>query len=187
LIEINLIVGEKGIGKKEQKIIKDKMMKHISKNDVINLIEQNQDLVDFGTAEDAVSTLHIKKAEDFLGLPFTDSYKWFLNHYTGGSICGDEIFSLYEGFDYYDSYNFNTDIAYSGDIVYHHIIKLKNKLRTDKQLFMFHSDIDGEFFFDYTKYENNECPIYIYWSEDESMFYAQNFLEFLYKRIKECQ
>jgi antitoxin YobK len=88
---------------------------------------------------------------------------------------------------FFQSYEFNTDIAYSGDIVYHHIVKLKNKLRTDKQLFMFDSDIDGEFFFDYTKYENNECPIYIYWSEDESMFYAQNFLEFLYKRIKECQ
>ncbi|WP_143558299.1 SMI1/KNR4 family protein [Snodgrassella alvi] len=182
-----MTVGEKGIGKKEQKIIKGKMMKHISKNDVINLIEQNQDLVDFGTAEDAVSTLHIKKAEDFLGLPFTDSYKWFLNHYARGSICGDEIFSLNDSFDYYDSYDSNTDILYGEDIVYNHIVNLKNKLTTDKQLAVCHSDIDGEFFFDYTKYENNECPIYIYWSKDESIFYAQNFLEFLYKRIKECQ
>lgn len=94
-------------------------MNEITKNVLIEFINKNENIVNFGTPEDAVDESWILKAEKYLGFPLTTSYKWFLREYRGGEICGEEIYSIY-GLDF-ESVN-------GGDIVYHHIIDMKNNI-----------------------------------------------------------
>ncbi|EJF95290.1 hypothetical protein ME9_00785, partial [Bartonella taylorii 8TBB] len=61
-------------------------MKIYTLADVAQLVDKYQDVIDFGTAEDAPDDIWIKKAEESLGLQFTTSYKDFLKNYGGGEI-----------------------------------------------------------------------------------------------------
>lgn len=151
-------------------------MNEITKNLLIEFINKNENIVNFGTPEDAVDESWILKAEKYLGFPLTNSYKWFLREYRGGEICGEEIYSIY-GLDF-ESVN-------GGDIVYHHIIDMKNNIMKNTQLVVSQIDFGDVYYFDYTKFDNGECPIYIMFPSAECKFYAINFYEFLYKRIKD--
>ncbi len=68
-------------------------MKTYTLDDVAVLVDKyDGDIVNFGTAEDAVSDVRIKEAEKTLGLQFTTSYKDFLKNYKGGEIGYEEAF-----------------------------------------------------------------------------------------------
>ncbi len=91
-------------------------MKTYTLDDVTVLIDKvnkyDDDIIDFGTAEDAPDDILIEKAEETLALQFTSSSKSFLKNYGGGEIGGEEIFSIYE---------VCADIP-SGDIVYRNLL-----------------------------------------------------------------
>ncbi|MCK1970554.1 MULTISPECIES: SMI1/KNR4 family protein [Franconibacter] len=144
-------------------------------SDVAKLIANHSDLVDFGRAENAVDSKWINQAEKILGLPFTSSYKTFLKEYVGGEIGGEEIYSIY-GVDF--------DSVCGGDIVYQHLTDLKNGTAKQNQLVVSETDFGETFYFDYSQFKNEECPILQRLPSGCSLHYANNFYEFLCKRIE---
>ncbi|YCI82364.1 SMI1/KNR4 family protein [Enterobacteriaceae bacterium] len=150
-------------------------MSDFTLSDVARLIDNNKDIVDLGSAENAVDSKWIIQAEKILGLPFTLSYKVFLEEYVGGEIGGEEIYSIY-GMDF--------DSVCGGDIVYQHLTNLKNATVNEKQLVVSETDFGEIFYFDYTKFKHGECPIFQRLPSGNSLHYANNFYEFLCKRIE---
>ncbi|WP_144754088.1 SMI1/KNR4 family protein [Bartonella saheliensis] len=155
-------------------------MKTYTLADVVQLIDKvnkyNDDIINFGTAEDAVSDVRIKEAEKTLGLQFTTSYKDFLKNYKGGEIGYEEIFSIY---------NASFEDCPAGDIVYYHLTDIENGLAKPQQLVVSRTDFGETFYFDYSQFQDGECPLYVEIPSGESHYYASNFYEFLCKRIKE--
>jgi len=138
------------------------------------LVTSYPGLVRFGTASDAVSKDWIIKAEAALGLRLSESYKWFLRTYAGGEIGGEEIYSLY-------GLEFGTAIG--GDVVYQHLNGLKNGATTDSRLVVSETDFAEVFFFDYERMTGDECPLLLQLSPTYVAHYADDFYEFLCKRI----
>lgn len=134
---------------------------------LIELFEEYSDLINMGTADDAPSNDWINAAEKALLVSFPDDYKWFLNNYGGGDICGEEIFSIY-------CLPFNE--AVGGDIVYQNTIA-NNNLQSNK-IALSNTDLDEEFFFD----TNDMEKVYISVGNNRQL-YASNFLEYLQKRL----
>ncbi|USP03348.1 SMI1/KNR4 family protein [Bartonella taylorii] len=155
-------------------------MKTYTLADVAVLIDKvnkyDDDIINFGTAENAVDDLLIEKAEKALGLQFTSSYKVFLKKYVGGEIGGEEIYSLYgdcgEGIP-------------AGDIVFQNLNDRKRGFVTPEQLLVCDADFDETFYFDYTQFRDGECPLYLRFPSGDCEYYASNFYEFLCKRIIE--
>jgi hypothetical protein len=147
----------------------------ITSDDVIKLISEHEDIVNLGTSKSFVGEDWITKAENKLGLPLTDSYKWFLREYGGGEIGTEEIYSIY-GIDF--------DKVVGGDIVYHYFLNQKNSgILKKNEVEVCATDFGEVFFFDYSQFENNECPIYLRFSDEMKTPYASDFYDFLYKRI----
>lgn len=154
-------------------------MKTYTLADVAVLIDKvnkyDDDIINFGTAEDAVSDVRIKEAEKTLSLQFTTSYKDFLKNYKGGEIGGEEIYSLYgdcgEGIP-------------AGDIVFQNLNDRKRGFATPEQLIVCDADFGETFYFDYTQFWDGECPLYFRFPSETPQYYASNFHEFLCKRIK---
>ncbi|WP_409361099.1 SMI1/KNR4 family protein [Bartonella heixiaziensis] len=151
-------------------------MKTYTLADVAELVDKYSDIVDFGTAEDAVSDERIEEAEKILGVKFTSSYKSFLKNYKGGEIGGDEIFSIY---------NASFDKCPAGDIVFYNLTDIKNGFAKPNQLAVNRTDFGETFYFDYSQFRDGECPLYVKIPSGASHYYASNFYEFLCKRIKE--
>lgn len=149
-------------------------MNNFTLSDVAKRIAENSDLVDFGCPENAVGNEWIEQAEKILGFPFPSSYKVFLKEYVGGEIGGEEIYSIY-GMDF--------ENVCGGDIVYQHLTDLKNGTVKQKQLVVSETDFGEVFYFDYSQLKNGECPIYQRLPSGSSLHYANNFFEFLCKRI----
>ncbi|VEJ46083.1 SMI1/KNR4 family protein [Bartonella vinsonii] len=152
-------------------------MKTYTLADVAVLIDKvnkyDDDIINFGTAKNAVDDLVIEKAEKALGLQFTSSYKSFLKNYKGGEIGGEEIYSLYE----------NPMGIPAGDIVHQNLLDRERGFVTPEQLVVSY-DLDETFYFDYTQFRDGECPIYVRFALGDCEYYASNFYEFLCKRIK---
>jgi hypothetical protein len=148
-------------------------MKKTSITEVKELIASHGSIVDFGSPSDAVGEEWIVKAEAVLNRPLPDSYKRFLKEYAGGEIGGEEIYSIY-GMPF-ESVN-------GGDIVYHHLLNRKTGFLGDSKLVISTTDLDEIFFFEYNEFQDGECPIYL-WFPSGSVHYADNFYEFLCKRI----
>ncbi len=155
-------------------------MKTYTLDDVAVLIDKvnkyDEEIINFGTEDDAVGDFVIEKAEKALGLQFTSSYKSFLEHCKGGDIGGDEIYSLYE----------NPVGIPAGDIVYQNLLDRKHGFATPEQLVVSY-DLDETFYFDYTQFRDGECPLYLKYTSEDCEYYASNFYEFLCKRIKEYE
>ncbi|WP_375659473.1 SMI1/KNR4 family protein [Bartonella sp. MR30HLJHH] len=155
-------------------------MKTYTLADVAVLIDKvnkyDDDIINFGTAEDAVSDVRIKEAEKTLGLQFTTSYKDFLKNYKGGEIGYEEIFSIY---------NASFEDHPAGDIVHKNLYHRKHGFATLEQLVVSRTDFGETFYFDYTQFQDGECPLYVKIPSGASHYYASNFYEFLCKRIKE--
>ncbi|WP_375607372.1 MULTISPECIES: SMI1/KNR4 family protein [unclassified Bartonella] len=155
-------------------------MKIYTLDDVAVLIDKvnkyDDDIINFGTAEDAPDDILIEKAEKTLGLQFTSSYKSFLKNYGGGEIGYEEIFSIYNaGFEDHPA----------GDIVYKNLYNRKHGFVTLEQLVVSRTDFGETFYFDYTQVQDGECPLYVRIPSGASHYYASNFYEFLCKRIKD--
>lgn len=107
-------------------------------------------------------------------MSFSPSYRWYLNRYKGGEICGEEIFSVY-GIDF--------DSVSGGDIVHQHLLDVSSGLMPDRSLVVSRTDLGEVFYFDYTRRDGEEAPIRLRIPSGESVHYASNFYEFLVKRI----
>ncbi|WP_375653337.1 SMI1/KNR4 family protein [Bartonella sp. MR110HLJHH] len=151
-------------------------MKTYTLDDVAQLVDKYSDIINFGTAEDAPDDVWIKRAEETLGLQFTSSYKSFLKNYGGGEIGCEEIFSIY-GVDF--------ETVYGGDIVYNRLTEMKSGLAKPQQLVVSRTDFGETFYFDYTQFQDGECPLYLRFPPSDPQYYASNFYEFLCKRIME--
>ncbi|WP_254474318.1 SMI1/KNR4 family protein [Bartonella sp. B1098] len=153
-------------------------MKTYTLADVAVLIDKvnkyDDDIINFGTAKNAVDDIVIEKAEKALGLQFTTSYKDFLKNYKGGEIGGEEIFSLYK--------DCGVGIP-AGDIVYRNLNARKRGFETSEQLVVSRTDFGETFYFDYTQFRDGECPLYLKFTSEDCEYYASNFYEFLCKRI----
>ncbi|MBB4077353.1 hypothetical protein GGR08_001684, partial [Bartonella fuyuanensis] len=145
-------------------------MKTYTLDDVAVLIDKvnkyDDEIINFGTAKNAVDDLVIEKAEKTLGLQFTSSYKSFLKNYKGGEIGGEEIFSLYKECG---------EGVPVGDIVYRNLLDRKDGFATPEQLIVCDADFDETFYFDYTQFRDGECPIYVMYPLDNCEYYASNF------------
>lgn len=143
-------------------------------NEVKRVISSHGSIVNFGSAADAVGKDWIAKAEAALNRPLPESYKWFLNTYAGGEIGGEEIYSLY-GMPF-ESVN-------GGDIVFQHLANRKAGLLDDSKLAISETDLGEVFFFDYSQWLGGECPICLRLPSGEFVHYANDFYDFLCKRV----
>lgn len=149
-------------------------MSTITARQVEELISLHPDVVCFGSEADSVGDEWIKKAESRLGLALPESYKWFLRRYAGGEIGSEEIYSIY-GMDF-ESVN-------GGDIVYQHIVGMRNNLVDNQRLVVSETDMGEVFFFDYSRFKDGESPVRLRIPSGEDVHYSSDFYEFLYKRI----
>lgn len=149
-------------------------VEQITPIDVEELILAHPEIVHFGNEMCAVDDGWVKKAEDTLGVALPGSYKWFLKKYAGGEIGSEEIYSIY-----------GKEFAYvnGGDIVYKHINGIKNNTTSSDKIIVSETDYGELFFFDYTDFVSDECPIKLRLPSGEVLKYASDFYEFLYKRI----
>ena len=149
----------------------------ITHEQIKELIKNNRAIIDFSDYGDGISEYWIFKAEEKLGIILPNSYKWFLKSYGGGEIAGEEIYSIY-GMDF--------EKATGGDIVYIYLMNRRHELFGIDKLTI--CDNDGEEIFYFATNQPNsdgEYPIYrIDHIEGTEELYANNFLEFLMKRIK---
>jgi hypothetical protein len=150
------------------------MSKSLSAAEIEKLIDDNQSIVNFGSPSDAVDDDWIAKAEAELNRKLPESYKWFLKHYAGGEIGGEELYSIY-------GVPFET--ANGGDIVFQNLASRKAGLLDDSKIVVSETDFGEVFFFDYSDFHNGECPIYLQLPSGEKIRYAENFYDFLNKRI----
>lgn len=139
------------------------------------LIQSHSDLVNLGTLANAVGDDWIVKAEQVLGRKLTQSYRWFLQNYAGGEIGGEEIYSIY-GMDF--------ETVNGGDIVFQYLAEQKSGLLDPNKLVVCETDLGEVFFFNYAKFDEDECPIYLLLPSGDYLPYAKDFYEFLVKRIQ---
>ncbi|MGJ7065952.1 SMI1/KNR4 family protein [Morganella morganii] len=139
----------------------------MKKEELIDLFNEHADLINMGTSVDAPGQEWIDAAEKALSVNFPDDYKWFLNNYGGGDICGEEIYSIY---------CLPFDEAIGGDIVYQNVIANKNL--ASERISLSNTDFGEEFFWD----TNDMKKVYVLIG-DNSQLYAADFLEYLKKRL----
>ncbi|MDB6375267.1 SMI1/KNR4 family protein [Photorhabdus bodei] len=139
----------------------------MNRDELIDLFAEHPDLLNMGSAGDAPSPEWINKTEKALSLTLPDDYKWFLNNFGGGDICGDEIYSIY---------CIPFEEAIGGDLVYQNTIA--NNYLNESKLVVSNTDFGEEFYFN----TNNLVEVYISLGT-ENKLYASNFIEFLYKRL----
>lgn len=134
-----------------------------------NMIQRNPDIVDFPEAGNGVSDAVIQKAEQEIGIVFSNSYKWWLKTYGDGRVGGEKILSINDP---------ETDQANSVDVIrMFHVYKLPNR-----RVPICHSDVDGVF--SLAPKEVTEPGEYAVYSEALKGVYALTFSDFLEKRIK---
>ncbi|APM39144.1 SMI1/KNR4 family protein [Clostridium kluyveri] len=142
-------------------------------DEIKNIIAESENCVEFADFGDGISEEWIKKAEERLGFELPNSYKWWLKNYSGGEIYGEEIYSIYEQ---------DFDSVVGGDIVYMYELNRKNENYPDNAVVICEAN-DDVFYFDLSmKNDENEYPIY---SLNANKRYADDFIEFLKKRITE--
>jgi hypothetical protein len=140
-------------------------------NEIIELIKNAGESVDFAPFGEGISEEWIKKAEKRLNVEFPMSYKWWLSNYNGGEVFGEEIYSVY-GIDF--------DSVVGGDIVYINELSRKNDSDFLNKIIISEPQ-DSLFYFDISNgLIDGEYPIYEYYTKER---YAISFLEFLKRRI----
>lgn len=148
----------------------------MAKCKIDNLIEllSNNELVDFGNAEDAVDSNWIELAETEIGYKFSDSYKWFLRNYVGGEIGGEEIYSIY-GIEF--------EKVNGGDIVFQYLVNCRAGLLDKNKLAISETDLGEVFCFDCENFTNGEYPILLRLPSGDFAYYAADFYDFLSLRV----
>lgn len=138
------------------------------------LIAAHASIVDFGSPSTAPGDDWIARAESALERPLPASYRWFLQRYGGGEIGGEEIYSIY-GIPF--------ETANGGDIVSQHLANRKTGLLGESKLVVGATDFVEIFFFDYDAFRDGECPVDLRLPSGEQVRYAEDFYDFLRKRI----
>ena len=142
-------------------------------DEIIKLIENAGESVDFAPFGEGISEEWIEKAEKRLKNKFPETYKWWLRNYNGGEVYGEEIYSIY-GIDF--------DSFIGGDIVSINELSRKNDKEFLNKIVISEPN-DSIFYFDISNgLVNGEYPIYEYYTKEK---YANSFLEFLKRRILE--
>lgn len=142
-------------------------------DEIKKIIAESESYVEFADFGDGISKEWINRAEERLGFELPNSYKWWLKNYGGGEIYGEEIYSIYEQ---------DFDTVVGGDIVYMYELNRKNKNYFDNAVVICETN-DDVFYFDLSmENDENEYPIY---SLNDNKRYADDFIEFLKKRITE--
>ena len=147
----------------------------IAYEEIADLIENNRECVNVAVRGEGVHCEWIARAEQRLGILLPETYKWFLRNYGSGEIAGEEIFSIYE---------MPFEEAIGGDIVYNAIVNCQNgNFGIDKLIIS--TNGDEVFYFATSKPRDNfEYQVWkIDRIEGTEKLYADNFLEFLKKRI----
>ncbi|MDX5630841.1 MULTISPECIES: SMI1/KNR4 family protein [unclassified Brenneria] len=139
----------------------------MNRNKVVNLIKKHEDIANLGSADDAPASEWINKAEHALGVTLPDNYKWFLSEFGGGEICGEEIYSIY-GVPF--------DEAVGGDLVYQNTIANNNVILG--RIVLSSTDFGEDFYFKINDFDK----VYIAIDNREEL-YAEDFIEYLYKRL----
>ncbi|MBC6110686.1 SMI1/KNR4 family protein [Pedobacter fastidiosus] len=143
-------------------------------NLISKLIEENADFVNFSEYGNWISDELIIKAELDLNIKFPKTYIWWLKHFRGGEIYGDEIFSIYKD---------SNDGIPSGDIVYRNLLDRKNNILSEDQLAIMTNDMGETFFFDLQQTDDGgEFPVY---RLSDGSRYADDFLDFLIRQISD--
>lgn len=137
-------------------------------------LDENADIIDLRGRKAFPGEEWIAKAEAALEQPLPESYKWFLRQYGGGEIGGDAIYSL----------GGESSAGGGLDLVDRHIAYQKDGVAEPDKVVFCRSDIDGEFAFDYSRFENGECPVCLF---EDGGRYARNFFDFLRKRVEDFQ
>ena len=140
-------------------------------DDLIRMIEQAGDTVNFAPFGEGISEEWIAAAEERLQVKFPASYVWWLKNYNGGEIAGEEIYSIY-GVDF--------DTVVGGDLVYiNELSRKENSFFADKLIIEEHDDF--LFYFDTSSgLSDGEYPVCELHRNEK---YADSFAEFLKKRI----
>lgn len=140
-------------------------------DELVDLINNSENIVDFGTFESSPRASDILAVEKRLAFPLPPSYIWWLENYGGGEILGDEVFSIYGvGFDSIPG----------GDIGYKYTSYLNDGLIRSYMLPIM-SGLDLYYLDARYKDAFGEYPVY---KLNQNSKYADNFLEFLTKQIK---
>jgi hypothetical protein len=142
-------------------------------DDIQRIIAQSESFVEFADFGDGITEDWIKRAEERLGFELPNSYKWWLQNYGGGEIYGEEIYSIYEQ---------DFDTVVGGDIVYMYELNRKNKDYTDNTVVICEANDDVYYFDLSVRNDEGEHPIF---SLNNNGQYADDFIEFLKKRITE--
>lgn len=141
-------------------------------DEIQKLIAEAGNSVDFADYGNGASEEWIMKAEERLGFKLPNSYKWWLRNYGGGEIYGEEIFSIYDQ---------DFDTVVGGDIVYMYELNKKSGNLSEEKVVICEAN-DDIFYFDLSRKDENEMPIY---SLNNNRKYADDFILFLKKRITE--
>lgn len=140
----------------------------------IKKLIENSEIVEFGDFGEGVSESWILKAETYLGLSLPDKYKWWIRNYGGGEIGEEEIYSIYE---------IDFEEVSGGDIVNMSNINSSNGILPLGKVAVSEPIGGGEiYYFDLTSSDEKVFVLHTETSENE--LYADDFLQFLEKRIR---
>lgn len=133
---------------------------------------EDEPIVNFGYG---IDDKFIDSAEKYLGYELSPTYKWWLKNYGGGTVYGEEIYTIC-----HTEYT-SEDTENVSDIIHINNLERKQGLSSDNMLIVSRG-YDTEFYFDISKKNQitGEYPIYEFFSEN---LYAEDFIEFLKKRI----
>jgi len=138
------------------------------------LLEAHADAVDFAPFGEGTSDDWIAKAEGRLQVTFPPSYKWWLKNFGGGTLYGDEIFSIYE---------MDFDTVVGGDVVYMNEMERKEAQLPADNLLIYNTDQGESYFIALgTVDEASESPVFLTAGE-QSHAYAPDFIAFLTKQL----
>lgn len=141
--------------------------------EIVKFILEHPEEIEFG--EGVSSEDWIKKAEGRLGVIFPPTFVWWLRQYNGGTIYGDEVFSIYEK---------DFDSVIGGDIVFKNELDRKSGFINKDELYILGNDQAEIYYFDYTLIdENGECPIYVK-AGNIKKYYAKDIFDFIVKYVQ---
>ncbi len=134
-----------------------------------DLIARSGEIFALGTKEHAPDPALIALAESKLGRELPASYLWFLQNYGGGTIFGDEIFSIYK----------QSSAGPTGDVVMNSLEFAALGWIETGEIAVLSTDY-GELYAIGTEREAEDYPVFLYLSGQKNR-YANSFAGFLVK------
>lgn len=144
-------------------------------------IERNSDVIKAGKWGDYISDQRLQEAEHALGFPLPPTYKWFLKHFGGADIAGNDIYAIFDQ-------DFETVLGY--DIVGMYLRHRNKNMNPDggpfdaMHLEFINDEGDDVYYFDRRHVDaNGEYQVHRFF-EGRFGFYADNFFEFLVNKVE---